>query len=380
MKTRQRTRVATGIYRDAYGYEVVWPELGKPRSKRFGADAPIERLKAWRRQKVEIAQQRKAVDASGSFVRDVARFLKSRRGRPSFKSDRAHLRPWAHRFKKKSRWAIAKDDCALAIAEWQTAGYSAREIRHRARLLRELYQFFDGKNADTPIDEVDLPQVPKARPVSVSDTLLREVALELRKHEALGYLRDAKTRARFLVDATCGERPVQHMRAQPIDIDLERRIWHLRPAKGDRGGIVYLNDEMLIAWQLFIAAKAWGTYDRRSYARVLRRCGWPKGVRPYATRHSVGLSLSELGVDLGDIQAHMGHTDINTTRQFYVPAVLSRLKDASERLDGRLGLTRTTPMSVAAQGPIIRENTPHSARSSVRAKGRSRSPKAAKSA
>jgi integrase len=337
---RRARRVAVGIYQDQYGYRVVWPLLGKAKCRRFPLDAPIERLKAYRRQQVNLAAQRRGLDRTGSFVRDVVRFLRLRRGRPSFKSDRAHLRPWCKRFLHKSRWAIASEDCALAIADWREVGYSAREIRHRVRLLRELYRALDGVALPTPLDELELPKVPKSRPRSVPDTLVRDVALELRKHEVLGYLRNAKTRARYLVDATCGQRPVQHMRAQPADVDLERRIWFVDGAKHDNGAIVYLNDDMVAAWSLFIAAKAWGRYDRRSYAKTLRRCGWPQGVRPYVLRHTVGLSLSEVGVDLGDIQAHMGHSNINTTRQFYVPAVLSRLKDASDRIDGRLMLTR----------------------------------------
>jgi hypothetical protein len=93
---------------------------------------------------------------------------------------------------------------------------------------------------------------------------------------------------------------------------------------------------MHAAWALFIAAKAWGPFDSRSFVSTLQRNGWPKGVRPYNLRHTVGLTLSELGVDLGDIQAHMGHRSIETTRTYYVPAVPQRLKDASEKLDGRL--------------------------------------------
>lgn len=373
-------KVAVGIYRDRYGYRVVWPLLGKPKTKRFPADAPLEKLKAYRRQQLDLAHQRRGLDRTGSFVRDVVRFLRLRRGRPSFKSDRAHLRAWLQRFKRTSRWAITSEECAVAVADWREAGYSAREIRHRVRLLRELYTTLDGAKVDTPVDELELPKIPKARPRSVPDALVREVALELRKHEVLGLLRDAKTRARYLVDATCGQRPVQHMRAQPADVDLERRIWFVQPAKNDNGTIVYLNDDMHAAWSLFIAAKAWGFYDRRSYAKVLRRCGWPAGIRPYALRHSVGLSLSELGVDLGDIQAHMGHADINTTRQFYVPAVLARLKDASDRLDGRLRLTRTTDMFSAAPPITRRKKPPKTAPRSPNKKRRSRPVDPAKSA
>ena len=47
--------------------------------------------------------------------------------------------------------------------------------------------------------------------------------------------------------------------------------------------------------------------------------------------------MSEAGVDLADIQQHMGHRRIDTTRRHYVPVLGSTLQDASERIDQRFG-------------------------------------------
>jgi integrase len=354
--------------------------------KRFPPDTPIDTLKTWRRRQAEQADQLHPKAAASSFARDVVRFLRNRRSITSFKSDRSHLRVWAHRFRYRSRWHVTADDIRAAVGDWQADGYSPREIRHRVKLLEQLYRTLGGRRAPTPCDEVVLPKVPKTRPIAVSDTLVRDVALELRKHELLGLLRDAKTRARYLVLATTGQRPAQVRRAQPMDVDLERRVWHVRPAKGDNGGIVYLNDDMHAAWSLFVAAKAWGTYDSRSFVKVLHRCGWPKGVRPYNLRHTVGLTLSELGVDLGDIQAHMGHTSPATTRAFYVPAILSRLKAASLQLDERRLLTPITASATrsATQATggkrTVAEIPKDFERAIEQEKSRSRSPKTSKTA
>lgn len=369
-----RTRVARGVYRDQFGFEVRWREQGRTRSKRFPLDAPLQNLTAYRDTKVRLSTQRTERERGGSFPRDAVRWLAGRKRLASFKSDRAHLRPWIHRFKKLSRYAITTEAVQSAIEEWRFAGYAPRELRHRRRILSQCLASLNGADASNPCDGVKLPKIVKSRPRSVSDTLVRDVALELRKHEILGQLRTAKTRARYLVDATCGQRPVQHMRAKPADLDLERRIWFVEPAKGDNGTIVYLNDDMLAAWALFIAARAWGRYDRRSHAKVLRRCGWPVGIRPYNLRHTVGLTMSELGVDLGDIQAHMGHSSPLTTRM-YTPGVLARLKDASERIDGRLtgGFSTELPPKSATtsrkQKANARQNTPQFAGEAVREKG-----------
>jgi hypothetical protein len=74
-----------------------------------------------------------------------------------------------------------------------------------------------------------------------------------------------------------------------------------------------------------------------------QRHGWPKAIRPYNLRHTVGLTLSERGVDLGDISAHMGHSSMDVTRQFYVPALLSRLRAASARSTDGSPAWRTVP-------------------------------------
>lgn len=380
MARSKRTRVALGVYRDKSGYSVCWPEAGKQKETRFPPDTPIYKLKDHREQQLARikATARRAGPAVG-LARDVVRFLKRRKGLPSFKSDRSHLRPWVHRFPRKSRFALTAADCAEAVAEWQEAGYSPKEIRHRVRILQQLFHALDGRRAATPLDDLDLPTPSKPRPVSVSDQLVRDVALQLRKQELVGRLHDAKTRARYLVLATTGQRPAQMRRATPDHVDLERRIWFVTPAKGDRGTIVYLNDDMHAAWTLFIQAKAWGAYDGRSFVKTLQRNGWPKGIRPYNLRHTVGLTLSELGVDLGDIQAHMGHSSIETTRTFYVPAIAERMKQASAKLEGRLDRgavpwlgSMNQPRTKRRKADLLRKTRQSGSGSSDSSRGRNR--------
>ena len=338
MARGKRTRVARGIYRDASGYSVIWREAGRSKEARFPLDTPIYRLKDRREQELRrvAALPVSAAGKQQGFARDVVRFLKLRKGRAGWKAERSHLRAWVHAFPRTSRWALTRAQCQQAVAGWYAAGKSPKTIKHRVQTLAQLYRTLDGSKVVTPVDDLDLPTVPRPRPVSVSPDLVRAVAQAMEAHEKAGRLRDAKSRARYLVLATTGQRPAQMRRATPDTVDLQRRLWFVTPAKGDRGTIVYLNDDMHAAWSLFAQADAWGHYDGRSFVRVLQNCGWPKGIRPYNLRHTIGLTLSELGVDLGDIQAHMGHSSLETTRTFYVPAVPERLKQASQKLDGRL--------------------------------------------
>ncbi len=187
--------------------------------------------------------------------------------------------------------------------------------------------------------------------MSVADDKIGAVALELRKHEIARSLHDAKTRARFLVLATTGRRPIEVMRAQAIDVDLDRRLWFTRTAKDGLNTIVFLNDEMVAAWQLFITARAWGSYDSTSFSKTVRRAGWPKGIRPYNLRHSTGLAIRERGGDLEDVQDQLGHTSIDTAREFYLNAIPARQKAISARLNDRFGGDAFLPSPTTTTAP-----------------------------
>jgi Phage integrase family len=111
----------------------------------------------------------------------------------------------------------------------------------------------------------------------------------------------------------------------------------VRTAKDGEPRAFWLNDDMAAAWKAFIAADAWGHFDGSEYAKALYAAGWPRDVRPYQARHSMALELGEGRIDLADVSAVLGHRQIATTRKHYAPVLVSRLKDASERMAGRFG-------------------------------------------
>lgn len=349
-------RIAKGVYEDRYGFEIRWSDAGHTRTKRFPADTPLALLKDKRQ--TYLKQARPAREDTGSFPREAVRFLSARKHLVSFKSDRAHLRPWIHLFKRLSRHAITSDQIRKAINDWHGAGYSARTLRHRLRILKQFFSVTD-PDSSNPCRGIKTPTVQKTRPRRVSDETISQVAKQLRKQEIAGRLRDMKTRARFLVLAMTGMRPAQLMRAKPYDI--EGRMWTIQPAKGDNGGLIYINDEIAQAVTLFVAAQAWGVYDSRSFSKTLQRNGWPKGIRPYTLRHRVGQHLRASGADLGDIQDHLGHASPATTRKHYLEPDLERLKATSERLVGRLdpdALLRTTTTTKKKRKSTSGENRP----------------------
>jgi integrase len=337
-----RTRIAEGIYRDKYGYAVIWRDRGRAREKRFAPDTPIATLKAFRKRQQKLATDVVTVTgAGGSFTRDIVRYLKSRRGRPSYKSDRSHLRPWAKRFGRFSRHAITTEKIEVALADWSDK--SPRELRHRVNVLRQVFRLLDGPRAATPCDKVTLPKIPKRRPKGVPDDIIQTVALRLAEQERKGRLRDGKTRARFLVLATCAKRPCQVMRAKPDDVHFDRDVWDVEPAKNSGGGPLALNGEMRRAWQAFARANAWGPYDSRSFSKTLKRNGWPAGVRPYRMRHQTLQTAANRGVDFGSVQQLGDHSSADTTRRSYVPHELAQSKAATATIDGRFDGDIFTP-------------------------------------
>jgi len=347
MTPRTRTRVATGIYRDRYGLAATVKVGGIQREHRFAPDEPLDTIKAWQaRTRADLTDDREEtrtidepIPARGTFASDLPRYLKKIESRASYKSDRSHLSAWLPLVGPLRRTAIRPSHVRAAFSAWATAGKSPRTIRHRRRVLRELYQALDGAHARPPLKGVKVPKPEDPHPTPVPLATIQRVAASLKKGKAgkqrcgptrklvrVQYAEPAKARARFLVRATTGQRPSQIMRAKPADVDLVRRIWFVRAGKGGQPIPLPLTRDMVRAWKAFAAADAWGTFDSRSFSKTLRRHGWPKGVRPYNLRHTFAIDHLLAGTPIGDLQGLLGHRQIETTRKFYGPVLLARLR------------------------------------------------------
>lgn len=367
--------IERGISRDDTGYRVrsaVGPRAATlQRELRFPLTVDLPYLRAQRAQLEatlleELAQRHpdQVTIQRGTLAEDVQTYLRRMETAldpATHRSRASELARWVEVLGHRPRHTIRASDIERAFRAWAEppAGPRAprlaktgrmvkprpwsppspKTILNRVRALTHLYHKLDGARARTPLDDVSLPAIPKRRPKGVTVADIRRVLARLIRGERNGRLRDAKTRARYLVLVTCGQRPAQVMRTTADDVDLERGIWHVPSAKGGEPITLPLNAEQRAAWAMFSAAGAWGSYDTTSFARTLRTAGWPATVQPYQARHSVGITLSEMDEDLGDIQHWLGHAQIQTTRRFYVPGLLSRLRKTADRLDGRVAFT-----------------------------------------
>lgn len=363
-------RVERGIFRDDGGYRVVASFRGRQREARFPLTTRLSDLRderdklraALRRGRLIFTPGRRTLDG------DIRRYLPQIKHLASYKSRRSELGAWRDALGNSfDRARLEVSRVREIVADWLAAGVAPKTVKNRLLALSALYKALDGPDAQPPIHGIQI-DVPRRRPRTVAPEVVVAVARNLAaqeqpktKRHARGILRDAKTRARFMVLASMGIRPSQLKRITPADVDLARRIVLVPGAKGGEAVGHWLNADMLAAWRLFVAADAWGAFDTRSFARVLRTAGWPKGVRPYNVRHSLGQDLVERGEDYEDVADWLGHRSVSTTKRFYVPTQTGRLRALSERVDGRLGWADLVPEVVPESGAATRGNTPKNA-------------------
>lgn len=339
-----------GIRRDRYGYRVYVKVGNLQREKRYPADTAFKTMQAWRDEtRVALRKVDGAVSARGDTLRaDAARYLAQVKHLTSYGSRVCEIHAWTQLYGDVPRRTLTAEQVRLARVQWLDEQYAPKTINHRVRALRHLFHTLDGKRAPTPCDEITRLEEPKPDPKFVPIQTIKRVAKKLS---------DPKTRARFMVLTSTGQRPAQLKRAEKSDVDLRRRIWIVRPAKRGNPIPVFLTDDMRAAWQAFIAANAWGHFDGSDYAKALYAAGWPKHIRPYNAKHTVAITLAEANAEWEDIRDWFGHTDIKTTR-IYTGLVMKRLKRTGELLDGRLGWS--TDQRPRKSDPTSRGTSPES--------------------
>jgi integrase len=336
MSRTARRRIRANIYKDGSGLATVARANRQQREKRWPFGTPIETLEAWIKDTQHTLLTQKPKSPRGTIGRDADRYYRSVRDLVSFVARRAEIRAWiAALGAGKHRSHIKHEDIRRVRGEWLKAGKAPKTINSRVFALRHLYRTLDGIGAKTPCDDVKPLPVHRRPAVRVDDGLIRTIYENLLDGERRGTLRDAKTRARFMVFASTGKRPSEIGRAQREDVDFARGVWIPRDGKGGYCPGVVLNPDMVEAWQLFAAADAWGEFDSGSFAKRIREAGLPDELDPYQLRHTVGIALSEAGIDLRDIADHLGHKRTETTRRHYVPVLHSRMAKVSAVLGER---------------------------------------------
>lgn len=340
-----RRKIARNCWEDGTGRSIVYRDgAGRQREIRFPPETSITAMREEVAARLAAdAASGRAVTTAGTLAFALDALAEIEHDLPGWVERRAELRAWVKaEIDGKALGtiqvrALSEPICRRVMAQWLKAGVAPKTVRQRRWSLQHLYKALYGKKTITPVDDIAPPPKTKTIPRAIDPALVLDVTDKLWQLELADILPNAKTRARFMVRAATGKRPSEIMRAVPGDVDLVRREWRVRDGKGGWGEGLYLNDDMLAAWQLFITAQAWGRFSTSAMAKLLHSVGWPRDIRVYDLRHSTGIALSDAGIDLADISAFLGHSDLRTTRRTYVPIRQARMQKASEAVDGRFG-------------------------------------------
>jgi integrase len=313
---------------------------GFQKERNFRKGTPARIIKAWKVSERAKLQKRhpqpERNGQAGTLARDAERYYPLVKHLADWVSRRSEIRAWLPHLGETPRHMITREDILRIRGRWVSEGRKPKTINNRVTALRNLFHLLDGDDSPTPCDGVKQLTPEKVPPQIVTGVIINRVLDNLQRRADAGHKHAAADRARLMVLASTGKRPCEIERAQPGDVDLRRRVWIARDAKGGFCPGAYLNNEMVLAWEAFILADAWGPFPGH-FPRRLRDAGWPEGLRPYNLRHSTWIEASERGNDLSDIQAGAGHKLIATTRRHYVPVLSSRMQRMSESLDGRFG-------------------------------------------
>jgi site-specific recombinase XerD len=137
-----------------------------------------------------------------------------------------------------------------------------------------------------------------------------------------------KHRALLLLTYSSGCRVSEVVRLRPEDLDLERRLIHIRGGKGSKDRYTLLSDIALAAIEhyretadpspwLFPSTRPDRHLSQRSVQHIVERAKARAGIKKHVTvhtlRHCFATHLLEAGTDLRLIQELLGHASPRTT-------------------------------------------------------------------
>jgi site-specific recombinase XerD len=169
------------------------------------------------------------------------------------------------------------------------------------------------------ISDAPRPRKEKRLPSVLSGEEVRRV---------LAHVANAKHRALLMLIYSAGLRVSEAVRLKPADLDVDRRLLHVRGGKGRKDRYTLLSEVAIQAVQEYRSTHAPGAYlfpgtrlDRPLAARTAQKiverarqaAGIQKRLTPHTLRHSFATHLLEAGTDIRYIQELLGHASTKTT-------------------------------------------------------------------
>jgi integrase len=347
----KRSRVETGIYRDAVGFAIVQTVGNRQREIRLPPTATRQQLRDARgdlraAMRKDAAVRARSAPARGTLAAASVDYLSAVRAMPSYKSRRRQIEMWVAVLGHRRLSDLTHVEIARQLQRWLTEprargnkAYSAQYVIHLRGALAHLFQTLtpDAPNPVLHVKRARAPDLlPRAIPVADLVRILRAFPI------------GSKSRARLAVMATTGLGQTELMRLRPQDVDVEAGLLvaHARrKGKGAAARTVPLTRHAMLALRLFDRLDCWGPFStsnlRRDFRKAAEAAGYDLGDdgldwRPYDARHTFLTELGRASRDERAVQEAGGHADIRTTRRYTLGSVGLRVAAAVEAL-GRKG-------------------------------------------
>ena len=329
-QTRDRVRVAQGVYKDRWGLAATVKVNGIQRELRFPPGTPLKAVRA-RRDELRASLRTLAPGERHTLAHDAERYLQQVSGELVSMADRRHhIGLWVQRFGHLRTLELAQHVALLndQLHQWRET-LSASACNHRRNALTNLVKVLYGRRAAAELIDLVRFAQPPPKPRWLDRSHIAEVLAQLTP--------GSRTVVRLRLMHWTGMRPSQMARLQPDDFRLDEPTpFVVVPrGKGGRLAAIPLVGQGLDAAREFTAAGAYGKWSCPSANKALERAARKAGRPPftvYQIRHSFATGLRRTGSDVADIQDLYGHTDPETT-MIYAPPQLQKHAEAIERLD-----------------------------------------------
>lgn len=132
------------------------------------------------------------------------------------------------------------------------------------------------------------------------------------------------------------------------DVDLERKVIHVRAGKGNKDRLIPISNRLIpllesyvqnkrpqVQSNLFFCTKKTGklspVYVNRGLADAVQKLGWNKKITAHILRHSFASQLVKKDVNLVQIQKLLGHSSLKVT-SIYTHTDMDQLTEAVNNL------------------------------------------------
>ncbi len=224
--------------------------------------------------------------------------------------------------KEKNHKEVRKEDVDLYMTYLVREKRSSRSYMNQ--VINAIKSFY--RHTFSIHMSVDMLERPR-REYKLPQFLTREEVIKI--FQTLGNL---KHRAMISLVYACGLRLGEVLRIRLTDIDPAQRLLLIRQSKGNKDRVVPLPESMLmllndyaLAYKpkiyLFEGQINSQRYSERSIQQVFKRAVQNSGIRKrdaslHWLRHSYATHLLEMGTNLRDLQALLGHKNLKTTEGY----------------------------------------------------------------